>query len=81
MNGVLRGRLRGDNGSFQLPLVPWFWEERRAHCADGETEDSKDETFCAGLQAASDFIKKCIYSAPCTREQSPCLPWEDWLRR
>lgn len=58
-----------------MPLVPWCWEGRRAH------SDSKDETFCSALKAASDFIKKCTFSALRTRGHSPCLLWEDWLRR
>lgn len=58
-----------------------FPEGRRAHCTDGETEESKDEALCPGLKLACEFIRN-VHSQPCGQEDVVYVfPWEDWLRR
>lgn len=39
-------------------------EGRRAHCTDGETEESKDEALSSGPKLAHDFIRNVPFQ-PC----------------
>lgn len=40
---------------FQLSLASWFWEGRRAHFTDGETEDSMAETHFSWVKGSKSF--------------------------